>query len=95
MAEKITKSELIEAVIDVNPKLSQAAAKDVVDTVFDTIIDCLKNDGVVDIRGFGKFSVKTRAGRTGINPMTKEKIEIAETKAPAFKPSNSFKEIFK
>ena len=95
MADKITKNELVEAVVNVNEKLSKAAAKEIVDAVFDTIIDSVKEEKTVDIYGFGKFSIKERKARTGINPLTKEKIEIAESKAPVFKPAKSFKEIFK
>ena len=95
MADKITKNELVEAVVNVNEKLSKAAAKEIVDAVFDTIIDSVKEEKTVDIYGFGKFYIKERKARTGINPLTKEKIEIAESKTPVFKPAKSFKEIFK
>ena len=33
MADKITKNELVEAVVNVNEKLSKAAAKEIVDAV--------------------------------------------------------------
>ena len=50
---------------------------------------------MTDISGFGKFVVKTRNPRTGINPATGEKIEIAAVKAPGFKASKSLKEAVK
>ena len=52
--------------------------------VFDTVADTLKDNGTVDVFGFGKFSISERAARTGINPATKEKIEIAASKSVKF-----------
>lgn len=66
-----------------------------VQCVFDTIAETLKNDGSVDVFGFGKFSVSERAARTGINPATKEKIEIPASKAVKFKVSKSLKDSVK
>ena len=63
--------------------------------VFDTVADTLKNDGTVDVFGFGKFSISERAARTGINPATKEKIEIAASKSVKFKASKALKDAVK
>ena len=57
--------------------------------------ETLKNGGKVDISGFGKFEVKTRAERIGINPATKEKITVPASKAPGFKASKSLKDAVK
>lgn len=72
--------------------LSKAKATEIVETVFETITDTLANGEKVEINGFGKFEVKTRAARTGINPQTHETIEIAATNTPGFKASKSLKE---
>lgn len=42
--------------------------------------------------GFGTFEVKTRAAHEGINPMTKEKIQISESKSPVFKAGKQLKD---
>ena len=55
----------------------------------------LVNGNKVDISGFGKFEVKTRAERTGINPATKETIQIPASKAPGFKAAKALKEAVK
>ena len=55
----------------------------------------MKKGGTVDLNGFGKFTVKKRAARNGINPLTKEKIKIKACKVPAFKASKTLKEIVK
>lgn len=88
------KKSISEAVAEKHD-LTKKEAGDIVDLVFDTISDTLKDGGRVDITGFGKFEVKTRAARTGINPQTKETISIPETKVPGFKASKVLKDIVK
>lgn len=63
----------------------------VVESILETITDELKNDRTVNIVNFGKFSVTTRAARTGRNPQTGELIEIASSRTPSFKASGAFK----
>ena len=63
----------------------------VFDDVVDTIAKAVVKSGKVSILGFGTFSVKQRAARTGINPLTKEKIKIKAKKVVSFKPSKSLK----
>lgn len=45
--------------------------------------------------GFGTFELRERAARTGLNPQTKEQIEIPASKAPAFKAGKAFKDAVK
>ena len=75
--------------------LTKKAANEVVNYVFDEMAKNLKKGNEVDVNGFGKFSVKKRAARTGINPLTKEKIKIKATKVPAFKASKTLKDLVK
>ena len=94
MSEVLNKKSLIDVVankLDMTKKDATVA----VETVFDTITASLVEGNKVDISGFGKFEVKTRAARTGINPATKETIQIPETKAPAFKAAKALKEAVK
>ena len=44
--------------------------------------------------GFGSFEVKDVPAKTGINPQTKEKVEIAACKKPVLKFGRSFKDLF-
>ena len=55
------------------------------------IVKAVKSGEDVKIAGFGTFSRKTRAARTGINPQTKQPMKIAASKAVAFKASATFK----
>ena len=72
MNQVMNKKALIDAVaakLDITKKDATIA----VETVFDTITESLVNGNKVDISGFGKFEVKTRKGRVGINPSTTDK----------------------
>lgn len=75
--------------------LSKKVAEGCINTVFEEIMNTLKEDGVVDIYGFGKFSLSERAARMGLNPATGEKIEIPASKAVKFKASKSLKDAVK
>ena len=46
---------------------------------------------VILLRGFGTFKTSERAARDGINPLTKEKIQIPEKKVIKFKPGSDLK----
>ncbi len=63
-----------------------------VDSVFDTILDALKNGDKIQLIGFGNFEVRERSARKGRNPQTGEEIEIPASKVPAFKPGKALKD---
>lgn len=94
MSTVMNKKALAEAVA-VQTGMTKKAATETVELVFDMMAETLKNGGKVDISGFGKFEVKTRAERVGINPATKEKITVPASKIPGFKASKSLKDAVK
>ena len=59
--------------------VTQSVAKASLDAVLQVIKDTVKSDDEVVLNGVGKFVRKVRPARTGINPATKEKVEIPET----------------
>lgn len=65
--------------------LSKADSKKALDAVLDAISGALKEGDKVAILGFGTFSINERPAREGINPATKEKIQIAAKKVVKFK----------
>ena len=75
--------------------LTKRQAGDALDAMLEAIEDSLKSGDPVLLTGFGKFEVRTRAARTGINPKTLEKIQLPATKVPAFKPGKSFEGCWK
>ena len=87
--------KVLSEIVASEHNLTKKEAAAIVDLLFDTISDTLKEGNTVEITGFGKFEVRERSGRTGINPQTQERIEIAPVKVPAFRPSKSLKEYVK
>lgn len=90
----MNKTELVAAVA-AKAELSKKDAEAAVTAVFDSVKDALADGDKVALVGFGTFSVKTRAARTGLNPRTKETIEIPESKVPAFKAGSALKDAVK
>ena len=80
----MNKSELVSAVAQ-KSGLTKVDAKKALDAVLESIGEELKNDGRVVLVGFGSFSVTERSARKGINPRTKEPIDIPAEKVVKFK----------
>ncbi|HKM44647.1 MAG TPA: HU family DNA-binding protein [Dysgonamonadaceae bacterium] len=80
----MNKSELVSAVAQ-KSGLTKVDAKKALDAVLESIGEELKNDGRVVLVGFGSFSVTERSARKGINPRTKEPIDIPAKKVVKFK----------
>lgn len=87
----MNKADLIEAVAD-SADLSKADATRAVDAVLDGITGALKQGNSVSLVGFGTFSVKHRAARTGRNPRTGETIQISASNVPGFKAGKGLKD---
>jgi len=94
MEKKITKKDLADVLV-AKYGYTKKEANEVVTTLFDEVAAKLKKGVTTDVSGFGKFVVKTRKARTGINPATGEKIKIAASKVPAFKAAKALKELVK
>ena len=94
MEKKITKKDLAEVLV-AKYGYTKKEANEVVTTLFDEVAAKLKKGVTTDVSGFGKFVVKTRKARTGINPATGDKIKIAASKVPAFKAAKALKELVK
>ena len=87
----MNKSELIDAIAE-SADLSKASATRALDAVIDTVAGSLKAGEQVVLVGFGTFSVKDRAARTGRNPQTGAPIEIAAATIPSFKAGKALKD---
>lgn len=88
----MTKSELIERVMQAHGTLNLKASEIVVNTVFDSIEEALKSGDKVEIRGFGSFTVRERLGREARNPKSGEIVRIPSKKTPFFKTGKELKE---
>ena len=89
----MNKTELVNAVAQ-KAEISKKDADKAVAAVVDSVIEALKNGEKVQLVGFGTFEVRERSARTGLNPRTKEKIEIAASKLPVFKAGKAYKDLF-
>ena len=78
------KTDLVNAIAATG--ISKADSKQALDAALDAIAEALKQGDKVALLGFGTFSVNERPARTGINPATKEKIQIEAKKVIKFKP---------
>jgi DNA-binding protein HU-beta len=86
----VNKGDLIDQVAKAIEGTKVTATK-AVDAIFEHMTAALVKGDKVSIVGFGTFLVKKRKARTGINPKTKEKIEIPAKHVPAFKPGAELK----
>lgn len=85
------KTELIARVAK-EAGVSQTEAANIVNKALQVIMDSLKAGEKVTLTGFGTFEVRDTAARTGTNPRTKQKIEIAAGKRPAFSAGTLLRE---
>ncbi len=86
----MNKADLVEAVAK-ELNLSRRAAERSVMTVVETIKKGVKKDKLVQLIGFGTFSIRQRKARTGRNPQTGASIKIKASKSVGFKPGKTFK----
>lgn len=87
----MNKSQLVEK-IAADAEISKAAAARALDAFTGAVTDSLKDGNSVALVGFGTFSVKERAARTGRNPQTGEEIQIAAANIPSFKAGKGLKD---
>ena len=72
--------------------LTKADAERAINALVDAVSGALVEGDKVALKGLGTFEVRERKARTGINPRTRETIEIPASKVPAFKASSTLKD---
>ncbi|MEL0612565.1 MULTISPECIES: integration host factor subunit beta [Marinomonas] len=90
---RMTKSELIELLIDQQSHLPVKDVEEAIKTMLDHMSDALSNGERIEIRGFGSFSLHYRAPRVGRNPKTGESVELSAKYVPHFKPGKELREL--
>lgn len=90
----MNKTEFINAVAE-KSGLSKVDAKKAVEAFVETVSSVLKEGGKVALLGFGSFSVAEKSARKGVNPKTKQPIEIPARKSVKFKAGAELTEIIK
>ena len=89
---RMTKSELILRIGELNPHLYHRDVERIVATIFDEIATALARGDRVELRGFGAFSVKHRDARTGRNPRTGDPVEVSRKAIPFFKTGKQLRD---
>ncbi len=88
----MTKAELINTVASAaGAGMSKKGVEEIVDSVFGSVSKAISKEGRFAYPGFGTFTVKKRAARTGRNPQTGDAIKIPASKSVGFKAAPAFK----
>jgi len=86
----MNKTELVDKIAE-DAGLDKASAERALKAALNAITDAVAIGERVTLPGFGTFERRDRAAREGRNPQTGEKLKIAKSRVPAFKPGAGFK----
>lgn len=86
MSQTLTKSEIVDAIIE-KTLLPRNQASQVIEQLLEIMKKTLQSGEDVMISGFGKFSVKSKRERKGRNPSTGESMMLRPRKVVTFKSS--------
>ena len=92
MSRGMTKAELVDEVSR-SAQLTKKHAELVVNTVFDSIVQSLKDGDKIELRGFGSFRIRHRGSRIGRNPKTGAQVHVPPKRIPYFKPGKDLREV--
>lgn len=88
----MTKSELVEKIVERNSMLTRKESEMIINIVFDSMTEALQSGDKVEIRGFGSFTVRERGAREARNPKSGEVVDIPAKKVPFFKTGKELRE---
>jgi DNA-binding protein HU-beta len=90
----MNKTELVDS-LSKETTFSKRDITRVLDAITRTIVRLLKKDDKLQWSGFGTFTVTCRPARKGINPATKQRIDLPETRVAKFRPGKNLKEMIR
>ena len=88
----MNKPDLVEK-IAADYDFTRVLAREVVDTILQTISETIQSGEEVALAGFGKFKLVERAARVGRNPQTGEPVKIAASKRVKFEQAKAMREL--
>ena len=88
----MTKSELIESLIQQNHTIPVKSVENAVKSILESMSQTLEKGERIEIRGFGSFSLHYRQPRIGRNPKTGEKVDLDAKHVPHFKAGKEWRE---
>ena len=91
MRQNLTKKEIINSIY-MQLGFSKKLIENILEDIFDILLESLKEKGKVKISNFGTFILRHKKSRIGRNPKTKEIKVISSRDVVLFKPSKEFKE---
>src|SRR5262249_49625285 len=91
MQPTMTKSELIELISN-KIKLPKGKAEQIVNCIFDSMVDALKKGEGIEIRGFGSFTVREYKRYERGHPRTATPVHVAPKRLPFFKVGKELRE---
>lgn len=91
----MTKENLVEAVLKAAKCETKKQAQEAVEAVFAAVTKSLSRGEEVTVTGFGTFSTRKAAARSGRNPKTGESLTIPASIRVKFKAGKALKEAVK
>ena len=92
MEQKLTKAAIIES-LHAKLGINRTDIHSVIDELFEEIKDGLKEDRVIELRGFGTFEIRTRKGREKArNPKTGDLVAVESHGVAIFRPGKELKD---
>jgi len=85
----MTKAEIVAEIAN-KTGIEKVAVQATVESFMDSVKDSLNRGENVYLRGFGSFTIKKRAEKTGRNISRNTTIIIPAHNIPAFKPAKTF-----
>lgn len=92
MQQTINKSDFINNLSVNCDTMTDVVVDDAVREILSLMVNTLANDGRVEVRGFGSFSLHHRQARVGRNPKTGESVTVPAKAIPHFKPGKALRE---
>ena len=88
----MTKADLVEKVAK-EAAMTKKDAEQLVEIIFDSIVETLNNGEKIELRGFCSCRVRERNSRKGRNPKTGESVDIPAKRVAYFKPGKELKDL--
>ena len=83
----MVKSGLVQKLCDMHPNIFRKDIEKMVEIIVYEMIEALKRDEAIEIRGWGKIKTVVRKARMGRNPKNSESVQIPQKKAIKWKMS--------
>ena len=86
----MVRSELLQKLCNMHPNIFRRDMEKIIEIILREIVETLRNENNIEIRGFGTYKIANRKARIGRNPKNSELVKIPEKKAIKWKISKDF-----